>query len=200
MTFALGRVDSDVNFPDGESTKDNKWTRLVEEELGVKLDVTLAMKNGDEYTQKLNALIVTNDLPDLFTVRGDDMIQLDQIIEADLAEDLTEVFEQHASPLVKELLPADALEPLMRDGKLYFIPDLRRPSEDGSMTWIRTDWLEKLNLPEPKTFQDVIAIAEAFKAMDPKQNYGFEAGTIPLWHVQPKWIIFSLSCLSGRLD
>ncbi|MBS4178739.1 extracellular solute-binding protein [Lederbergia citrea] len=179
MTFAVGRVDSDVNFPDGQSTKDNKWTRLVEEEVGVKLDVTLAMKSGDEYTQKLNALIVTNDLPDLFTVRGEDIIQMDQIIEAGLAEDLTEVFEQHASPLVKELLPAEALEPLKRDGKLYFIPDLQRPSEDGSMTWIRADWLKKLNLPEPKTFQDVIAIAEAFKDMNPKQNYGFEAGTSP---------------------
>jgi len=177
MTFAVGRVDPDVNFPDGQSTKDNKWTRLVEEELGIKLDVTLAMQSGEEYTQKLNALIVTNDLPDLFTVRGEDIIQLDQVIEADLAEDLTDVWEQHASPLLKELIPEEALEPLRRDGKLYFIPDLQMPAEDGSMMWIRMDWLEKLNLQEPKTFQDVIAIAEAFKAMDPKQNYGFEAGT-----------------------
>ena len=58
------------------------------------------------------------------------------------------------------------------------------------------DWLKKLNLPEPKTFQDVIAIAEAFKEMDPSQNYGFEAGTISLWHVQHKRIILGLSCLS----
>ena len=176
MTFAVGRVDSDVNFPDGQSTKDNKWTRLVEEELGVKLDVTLAMKAGDEYNQKLNALIVTNDLPDLFTVRGSEIVQMDQLIEAGLAEDLTEVFEKHASPLLKELLPDEALEPLKRDGKLYFMPDVQRPGEDASMMWIRTDWLEKLNLPEPKTFQDVIAIAEAFKAMNPDQNYGFDAG------------------------
>ena len=131
MTFAIGRVDSDVNFPDGQSTKDNKWTRLVEEELGVKMNVTLAMKNGDEYTQKLNALIITNDLPDLFTVRGEDIIQLNQLIEAGLAEDLTDVYEKYASPLVKELIPEEALAPLRRDGKLYFIPDLQRPSEDG---------------------------------------------------------------------
>ncbi|MBS4224238.1 extracellular solute-binding protein [Lederbergia citrea] len=188
MTFAVGRVDADVNFPDGQSTKDNKWTRLVEEELGVKLDVTLGMKSGDEYNQKLNALIVTNDLPDLFTVRGSEINQLDQIIEADLAEDLTEVFDEYASPLVKELMPEEALAPLKRDGKLYFLPDVQNPAEEGFMTWIRTDWLKKLGLSEPKTFQDVIAIAEAFKAMDPSKNYGFEAGT-------DAWNMYSLSGL-----
>ena len=188
MTFAVGRVDSDVNFPDGQSTKDNQWTRKVEEELGIKLDVTLAMKSGDEYNQKLNALIVTNDLPDLFTVYGGAINQVDQIIEADIAEDLTEAFDKYASPLVKELLPDSALEPLKRDGKLYFLPALQNPAEEGFMTWIRMDWLEKLNLPEPKTFQDVIAIAEAFKAMNPDQNYGFEAGTTD-------WNMYSLSGL-----
>ena len=125
MTFAVGRVDSDVNFPDGQTTKDNQWTRKVEEELGIKLDITLAMKSGDEYNQKLNALIVTNDLPDLFTVYGGAINQVDQIIEADLAEDLTDAFDKYASPLVKELLPDEALAPLKRDGKLYFLPALK---------------------------------------------------------------------------
>ncbi|MBS4205446.1 extracellular solute-binding protein [Lederbergia citrea] len=188
MTFAVGRVDSDVNFPDGQTTKDNQWTRKVEEELGIKLDVTLAMKSGDEYNQKLNALIVTNDLPDLFTVYGGAINQVDQIVEADIAEDLTEAFDKYASPLVKQLLPDEALEPLKRNGKLYFLPALQDPAEEGFMTWIRSDWMKKLNLPEPKTFQDVIAIAEAFKAMNPDQNYGFEAGTAD-------WNMYSLSGL-----
>ncbi|NIK78694.1 putative aldouronate transport system substrate-binding protein [Paenibacillus castaneae] len=188
MTFAVGRVDADVVFPDGQSTKDNQWTRLVEEKLGIKLDVTLAMPKGQEFTQKVNALIVTNDLPDLFTVSEEEMIQVDQLIQAGIAEDLTDLFEEYASPLVKQLMPDEALEPLKRNGRLYFLPNLQRPAEEGFMTWIRTDWLKKLNIPEPKTFQDVIAIAEAFKAMNPTKNYGFQAGT-------ESWDMYSLSGL-----
>ncbi|NIK78688.1 putative aldouronate transport system substrate-binding protein [Paenibacillus castaneae] len=186
LDFAVGRVDSDVNFPDGQTTKDNKWTRLVEEELGIKLNVTLAMAASSEYTQKLNSLIITNELPDLFTVHHTEYNQLDQIIRAGLAEDITDVFYEHASPLVRELLPEEALEPLKRDGKLYFIPQLLNPAEEGNIMWIRTDWLKKLNIQEPKTFQDIIAIAEAFKALDPAKNYGFQAGL-------ESWDMYSLS-------
>ena len=41
--------------------------------------------------------------------------------------------------------------------------------------FVRTDWLKELGLPEPKTMDDFIKIAEAFKTKNPggtKQAYG----------------------------
>jgi putative aldouronate transport system substrate-binding protein len=49
------------------------------------------------------------------------------------------------------------------------IPYLRS-STDAVPLFVRQDWLEKLGLPEPKTMQDVLRIAEAFATRDPDGN------------------------------
>lgn len=180
MEVGYGRVDADVVLPDGQTKDNNMWTQIYEDELGIKLEAKYAMPSGEEMNQRLNALIVSNDLPDIFTVHGSQTQQLQQLIEADLIADLTDVYDQYASPLVKDLLPEAALEPILRDGRLFAIPHMVDTSEDGFMIWIRTDWLDNLKLSPPKTMQDLLAIAKAFTHDDPDQNgqddtYGFVA-------------------------
>ena len=51
-----------------------------------------------------------------------------------------------------------------------------------SILFLRTDWLKELGLPEPKTMDDFIEIAEAFKAKNPggtKQAYGIAVSKNP---------------------
>ena len=51
-------------------------------------------------------------------------------------------------------------------GKVYAIPF----SAQANLLFIRKDWLTKLGLSEPKTWDDVMTIAQAFTTKDPDGN------------------------------
>ncbi|BBH24620.1 putative ABC transporter peptide-binding protein YtcQ [Paenibacillus baekrokdamisoli] len=158
-----------VKYTNGDSLENNPWTRAYEKEFGIKLkylwEVDLA-----QYKQKMNLTIASGDLPDFFKV---DQEQFKQLRDADLIEDMTDVYNKSASDRVKAVM-ADAGDLVMKsatfDGKLMGIPYTYPTREAADMIWIRSDWLKKLNLPEPKTMQDVLAIAEAFTTKDPDGN------------------------------
>jgi multiple sugar transport system substrate-binding protein len=52
------------------------------------------------------------------------------------------------------------------DGKYYAVPF----SAQANLLLIRSDWLAKLNLQAPKTWDDVLTVAKAFTAQDPDGN------------------------------
>ncbi len=52
------------------------------------------------------------------------------------------------------------------DGQFYSVPI----SAQSFAMFIRKDWREKLNMPEPKTWEDVRKLAEAFTKQDPDGN------------------------------
>ncbi|WJH35994.1 extracellular solute-binding protein [Paenibacillus sp. CC-CFT747] len=88
-------------------------------------------------------------------------------------EDLSEVYAKYASPLAKKFMEGDntaQLDSAKFNGKLMAIPNTNSSIDGASILWVRTDWLKKLNLPEPKTMDDVYKIAEAFTKMDPDGN------------------------------
>jgi len=171
-------TDSSFRFPEGDSIDSNVWTRAYESELGIKVK-NLWVVNGEQYNQKVNLSIASKELPDMFMV---DAKQFRELAEAGQLEDLTTVVEQYGSELTKEMIErgANAKSAATYDGKLLAIP----PAEDyyggAPLLWVRTDWLEKLKLPEPKTMDDLLKISEAFTNGDPdgdgqKNTYGLAA-------------------------
>ncbi|WP_020619325.1 extracellular solute-binding protein [Paenibacillus daejeonensis] len=171
-------TDSSFRFPDGDSIDNNVWTRAYESELGIQVK-NLWVVNGDQYNQKMNLSIASKELPDLFMV---DAKQFRELAEAGQLEDLTPLVEQYGSELTKEMIErgTNAKSAATYDGKLLAIP----PAEDyyggAPLLWVRTDWLDKLNLPEPKTMDDLLTIAEAFTTGDPdgdgqNNSYGLAA-------------------------
>lgn len=171
-------TDSSFKFKEGESIDNNVWTRAYESELGIKVK-NLWVVNGDQFNQKMNLTITSNELPDMFMV---DAKQFRELAEAGMLEDLTPYVEQYGSDLTKEMIERgkNAKSAASHDGKLMAIP----PAEDylGSapLLWVRTDWLQKMNLPEPKTMDDFAKIADAFTNGDPdgdgqKNSYGLAA-------------------------
>ena len=62
-----------------------------------------------------------------------------------------------------QLSDANWQENLGTDGKIYGVPFSRQ----AAVMTIRKDWREKLNLPIPKTWDDVTAMATAFATKDP---------------------------------
>lgn len=173
---AVRPIPDDLKFPEGDTLDNNIWTRLYESELGIKLKYNW-MTPVAQYEQKLNISIASNDIPDIFQVNS---VQLKQLVEDGQLADLTGVYEQNASEYTKNVLNQDgnALLSATFDGKLLAIPKMGSGLGQTNVLWVRTDWLKKLNLPEPKTMEDVIKIAQAFTENDPdgnnkKDTYGF---------------------------
>jgi len=166
-------VNDTFKYPEGDSIESNVWTRTLEEKLGIKVKnlwVVSGDQPGGQGEQKMNVSIASGDLPDFIPVNAK---QLKQLQEADALMDLTEVYEKYASPFLKEVLGQDgpaAIAAATFDGKLMAIPNTGSSMDGAPMIWIRSDWLKKLNLPEPKTMQDVLAISEAFTTKDPDGN------------------------------
>jgi len=164
---SVHETNNTYKFPEGQSIEDNVWTRGYEQDLGMKIKY---LWTSDQYEQKLNLTIASGQLPDVMAVTA---TQLKQLAEADQLADLSEIYQTYASPRTKEFLEKDggiSLKAATFNGKLLALPFTYSAYDGASLLWVRTDWLKKLNLPEPQTMQDVFAIAEAFAAQDPDGN------------------------------
>ncbi|QNK58875.1 extracellular solute-binding protein [Paenibacillus sp. PAMC21692] len=163
--------DENVKFIEGESATDNVWTRNYEEGLGVKVKYEWTLQGPiDQYYQKLNVSIASNDLADIMTVNSG---QLKQLAEAGQLADLTDIYQSYASDFTKKIFSDDggvALSSATFGGKLLGLPRLGSDIDEVPLLWVRKDWLAKLNLPDPKTMADVEKIAEAFASQDPDGN------------------------------
>ncbi|MDR9746130.1 extracellular solute-binding protein [Paenibacillus taichungensis] len=168
----------------GESLEDNRWTQLYEEELGIQIHYDWIAR-GDVYNQKLGVSLAAGRFPDVVKVNP---YQLRQLSNAGLIEDLTEVYQTRASPLTKKILEAEgrgAFDAATIDGRLMAIPESSSAIETAQYLWIRSDWLEKMDLLPPETMEDVLQISKAFTEGDPDGNgeqdtYGL-AMTSYLW-------------------
>ncbi|NIK68081.1 extracellular solute-binding protein [Paenibacillus sp. BK720] len=163
-----GLEDLIASLP-GETLEDNRWTRLYEEVLGIKIKYDWTAK-GDLYRQKFGASIASGNIPDVIQVNAQ---QLRELSNAGLIEELTEVYDNFASPLTKKVLSEEGNGPFdtaMINGKLMGIPQTGSSIEDADLLWIRTDWLKELGLAPPKSMNDLLAISKAFTEEDPDRN------------------------------
>jgi putative aldouronate transport system substrate-binding protein len=156
-------------FNPGEDIDNNSVYKSYEEDLGIKLKNKWAV-DSSQYESKMKITIASNDLPDFMMVTRAD---LDQLIESEMILDLSELYEKYATPETKKFLTADGgaqLDSGKSNGKLMAIPKTDAPYVNAQMLFVRKDWLKNLDLPEPKTMDDVFRIAEAFTTMDPDGN------------------------------
>ncbi|GGD85375.1 extracellular solute-binding protein [Paenibacillus nasutitermitis] len=161
--------DENTKFVEGDSAEDNEWTRAYAERLGINVKFKWTLQGGG-YTEKLNVSIASDDLADIMVVNSS---QLNQMAEAGQLADLKESFDLQATEFVKEQFNADggiSLKSATFDGKLLGIPRIGSDIDEVPLLWVRMDWLKKLNLPEPKTIADVLAISKAFTNNDPDGN------------------------------
>ncbi|WP_214628292.1 extracellular solute-binding protein [Paenibacillus agaridevorans] len=166
---AIRPLDSTTKFAEGESIENNAWNRLYEQEFGIKLKY-LWVADTSQYDQKFNVAMVSGKLADIMPVNA---IQFQQLVDADQLEDLSEALEKYGTEKSKLLLEKDGgvgLDSATFGGKLLGLPLASSYTDNAPLLWVRTDWLEKLGLPEPKTMDDVLAIADAFVNQDPDDN------------------------------
>lgn len=170
IVMRVGFKVPDSRLNTGDSNDNNPITRYLEGITNIKVVHSWEAKGEDAFTQKVELAIDSNDLPDAMVVDRD---QLMKLIDNDMIEDLTETYNKYGSELVKDIYNStqgEALSDATRDGKLYGLPNVAINADSAGLLWIRQDWLEKLELQPPTTFQDIEEIAKTFIEKDPDGN------------------------------
>ena len=164
VTFTVAlEVDPNEVFPEGDSYTDNQYTRYIKEQLNVDIEYLFTASTSD-WDTKVNLAITSNQIPDAMLVNA---TQFNQMYKAGQLADMTDVYEMYASDTMRAMVDSSeglAVENASYGGRMY---GLTYTSDgDYELTWIRKDWLDKLGLEEPKTIEDLEAVARAFVEND----------------------------------
>lgn len=181
ITISWSIMTSQVQkFHDQDTYENNQWSRLIKDRLNVDLKIAFSADGStDAYKNKLNAIIASGDLPDIF--KSQDVNVFKQLQQNGQLADLTDVFNTYATDEVKayQTRYADSFNGVTVDGGLYGIPRMNDNFHEASYLWIRDDWLKNTNSQPPKTMDEFVALAKKFAAGDPDGNgkngdtYGF---------------------------
>ena len=154
---------TDKTLPEGDSASDNQYTRYLRDNYNINVVVDWTAADGNDYNQKASLSIASGKLPDGMVVT--DRTYMTKAASAGLLYDLTDLFNQYASSQVKQIMDSTkgrGMENASYDGKMVSLPNLTTDADGISDLWIRKDWLDKLNLPVPKTVADIEKTAKAF--------------------------------------
>ncbi len=171
VVYTLGKLigTNNSNLPEGDTYENNAYTRFLSEMLNIQNeDVFEEMDKA--YESNVNMAIQMGTMPDIMVVNSVDELQL--LVEYDMIADLTDAFSYCLTDTIKQMYQSygDAIiDGVTFDGKIMAIPETN--IEDGpNLIWLRTDWMDKLGLSEPRTLKDVEYIVEQFVTRDPGDN------------------------------
>lgn len=177
VTYTLAQISgaNNSNLPEGNTYEDNAYTRYLRKMLNIQND-TVYMDTEERYSELVNILVKDQNLPDIMVVTDREILK--ELVENDLVEDLTEVFEKCTSPRIKEMYESygDALLNSGKfNGKLMAVPETVI-DHGPNLLWLRKDWMEELGLEEPETLEDAFEIIDAFV----QNRMGTEDGETPV--------------------
>lgn len=152
----------------GESLENNRLTDAILKALNIDIEYDwLANNDNGDYMTKLRLAIATGDLPDMFIVN--DQADVMQLAEAGAIWDVSELIDQWAGTLDKEIWASDGgalLQMVTYEGGIYGLPAGVSDTDSFSYMWIRKDWLDKLGLSMPTTMEELKAVMDAFIKAD----------------------------------
>lgn len=124
----------------------------IEKRTGIHLEVMVIPES--DYANKMNTLMATNQLPDIFSMWGSDP---KDIISTGALLDMKELIASHAPIIHKDQDTIPNLKRTEVNGGIYTLPQLRRDEnfEQGSTPNIRIDLLEEQNIPVPTTWDEL---------------------------------------------
>lgn len=156
---------------EADTTENNAYTRYIRKLINAQNKNVFEAIAGDTYDQKVSLAVASGDIPDIMYVS--DYATLKQLVENDMVEDLTEVFETTAAESIKKAYASydknGPLEMATFDGKLRALPKTQL-SDGQQFLWLRKDWMDKLGLKEPKKMEDIENILTQFIKKDPGNN------------------------------
>lgn len=165
-----GKMNPNAKIPEGMSFDDNSYTRLLKEDLNIEIvyDWVASMSDFDE---KTSLCIGSNTVPEIMNVTA---AQYRALLKYDMIQPLDQYFDDYASDALKSYVDSGGDE-LMdcitnENGEIMAIPAPNLTAGGINETWIRQDWLDKLDLEAPRTWDELAEVAEAFVNQDPDGN------------------------------
>lgn len=147
-------LDSDMLMPVADGQKE-----IVEEfkkETGITLSVTAPSHN--QYMEKLNLQFASGSVPDVVEVGGNNYVQY---ATNGALYDLTGLISNSS---VYKAMDQSYINAVKVKGKLYAVPWAKGT---GTVSYIRQDWLDKLGLKVPTTYDELTNVLKAFVTQDP---------------------------------
>lgn len=177
VTYTLGQMSgaNNSNLPEGESYEDNAYTRYLRKMLNVQNE-SIYLETEEKYDEFINIMVKDRTLPDVLVLSDREMLK--ELVENDLVEDLSEVFETCTTDRIKEMYDSyggQLLEAGIFDGKLMALPETVI-DHGPRFLWLRKDWMDELGLEEPQTLEEGFKIVEAFV----ENRMGTEEGEEPI--------------------
>lgn len=171
INYTLGKMTSinNSNMPEGDTYTDNAYTRYIKSVINVQ-NIDAFEVADSQYDTNVSMAISMENLPDIMVVSSQDELQ--QLVEADLIEDLTESYDNCLSDKIKDMYDSfgDSLKDMVTyNGKIMALPETNI-TDGPNLVWLRKDWMDTLGLSEPETIDDVADIVAAFIANDPGGN------------------------------
>lgn len=141
-----------------------QWFAEFEKFTGIHLDHQFIPNN--EYYDKLKLAFASHEVPEVFDLNGANMALY---ASQGAIKDLTPILQ--ASELWDKVDPA-IWDALSIDGKIYAIP---KGLPSAACTYVRGDWLERLDMEVPKTYDEFLDMIRRFKAEIPECEIGLTA-------------------------
>lgn len=169
------RTIANPKFPENDTYENNAYTRYAKDMLNVEIKDEFEA-NGADYDRQVSLAIASGELPDIMGIGSQDL--LDELVENDLVEDLTDVYQQYASDEIKKIYGSydgRCMEFVTYDGRMMAMPGTNLDSAP-CVTYVRKDWMEKLGIKVDEdgdkciTTQELENIARAFIENDPGES------------------------------
>ena len=165
-----GSMNPNAKIPDGMSYEDNSYTRFLKDDLNIKVVYDWVASSSD-YDEKMNLCIGSGTIPEMMNVNA---TQYRALLKYDMIQPLDQYFEDYASDKLKGFVKSGGEELkkcITNDkGEMMAIPSPSMMVGEMNEMWIRQDWLDKLGLEAPRTWDEMVKVAEAFVTQDPDGN------------------------------
>lgn len=147
-----------------EENGSEQWFAEFEKFTGIHLDHQFIPNN--EYYDKLKLAFASDEVPEVFDLNG---ANLALYASQGAIYDLTDLLK--ASELYDKVDPA-IWEAIAIDGKIYAIP---KEMPSAAVTYVRGDWLERLDMKAPTTYDEFLDMIRRFKEEIPECEIGLTA-------------------------
>ena len=165
-----GSLDPNAKIPDGMSYEDNSYTRFLKDELNIEVVYDWVASSSD-FDEKMNLCIGSGTIPEMMNVNA---AQYRALLKYDMIQPLDQYFDDYASDTLKGFVESGGEELkkcISNDkGEMMAIPAPNIAASGINEMWIRQDWLDKLGLEAPRTWDELVKVAEAFVTQDPDGN------------------------------
>lgn len=165
-----GSMNPNAKIPDGMSYEDNSYTYTLKDDLNIKVVYDWVASSSD-YDEKMNLCIGSGTIPEMMNVNA---TQYRALLKYDMIQPLDQYFEDYASDKLKGFVKSGGEELkkcITNDkGEMMAIPAPSMMVGEMNEMWIRQDWLDKLGLEAPRTWDEMVKVAEAFVTQDPDGN------------------------------